>query len=195
MGRGPISLLVFFSLLQSRRAVRSRLARSRDYLERDRYQSSDSLALNPCSLAPREHSALVLLFSPVQAFSLLFKREGRPGLEHLFLSPLVFMVDFSCSVFEHRIAMKETCVLVLQYYACCQSTILAGKPSKIEINVSRLRETGTPSKGKKRQKSEIMHKRQHCDTSHILDPINFLLKSHTYRSRNPFFTLLQAVHN
>ena len=29
------SLLVFFSLLQSRRAVRSRLARSRDYLERD----------------------------------------------------------------------------------------------------------------------------------------------------------------
>ena len=58
--------------------------------------------------------------------------------------------------------------------------------------MSRLRETGTPSKGKKRQKSETMHKRQHSDTSHILD--NFLLKSHTYRSRNPFFTLLQAVH-
>ena len=104
-----------------------------------------------------------------------------------------FMVDFSCSVFEHKIAMKETCVL--QYYECCQSTILAGKSSKIEINVSRLRETGTPSKGKKRQKSEMMHKRQHCDTSHILDPINFLLKSHTYRSKNPFFTLLQAVYN
>ena len=30
---------VFFSLLQSRRAVRSRLARSRDYLERDCKQS------------------------------------------------------------------------------------------------------------------------------------------------------------
>ena len=29
------SLLVFFSLLQSRRTVHSRLARSRDYLERD----------------------------------------------------------------------------------------------------------------------------------------------------------------
>ena len=117
--------------------------------------------------------------------SLCYSREKATG------TSFPFVVDISCSVFEHRIAMKETCVL--QYYACCQSTILAGKPSKISINVSRLRETGTPSKGKKGQKSEMMHKRQHCDTSHILD--NFLLKSHTYRSRNPFFTLLQAVHN
>ena len=59
-------------------------------------------------------------------------------------------MDFSFSVFEHRIAIKVTCVL--QYYACCQSVILSLKASKIEINVSRLCERGTPSKGKKRQK-------------------------------------------